>query len=385
MNIANNYQVLFPLITFLLIALLFVYFVWILIYLITPTNAGPQTFSVASASWTDSNAQTAALAIHVFGFLYTLFFFSGINQVTIAGAIASWYWSYDKSQKMQFPVMKSFARTLRYHLGSIACGSLLIAIVEFIRVVLYQLQRKAQQSNLSALKYLVACLQCCMKCVSVIVKFINRNAYIVVAITGKAFFASAGHATGLLVKNALKLVAVDFVSSFVLLLSKVFVAAISAISVYLYITANSSMYAGVVYPQVSVAIVALGAFMVSSAFFSVYEMAIDTIFLSFLEDLERNDGSAQKPYFMPDALAKLMGVENSIQKSGRVAPSPSVAAASPSKPEASPSKAAATSPSKAAASPSKAASSPTKAAANRTGSVKKVIYISCHWLTLQLI
>ena len=35
-----------------------------------------------------------------------------------------------------------------------------------------------------------------------------------------------------------------------------------------------------------------------SAFFGVYSMAVDTLFLCFLEDLERNDGSAEKPYYM---------------------------------------------------------------------------------------
>ena len=36
----------------------------------------------------------------------------------------------------------------------------------------------------------------------------------------------------------------------------------------------------------------------SSAFFGVYSMAVDTLFLCFLEDLERNDGSQEKPYYM---------------------------------------------------------------------------------------
>ena len=35
-----------------------------------------------------------------------------------------------------------------------------------------------------------------------------------------------------------------------------------------------------------------------SAFFGVYSMAVDTLFLCFLEDLERNDGSEEKPYYM---------------------------------------------------------------------------------------
>ena len=42
-------------------------------------------------------------------------------------------------------------------------------------------------------------------------------------------------------------------------------------------------------------------------FFGVYEMAVDTLFLCFLEDIERNDGSASKPYYMSKDLKKILG------------------------------------------------------------------------------
>ncbi len=35
-----------------------------------------------------------------------------------------------------------------------------------------------------------------------------------------------------------------------------------------------------------------------SCFFGVYSMAVDTLFLCFLEDLERNDGTPERPYYM---------------------------------------------------------------------------------------
>jgi choline transporter-like protein 2/4/5 len=38
-------------------------------------------------------------------------------------------------------------------------------------------------------------------------------------------------------------------------------------------------------------------------------MAVDTLFLCLLEDLERNDGSLEKPYFAPKGLLKIVGKE----------------------------------------------------------------------------
>lgn len=92
------------------------------------------------------------------------------------------------------------------------------------------------------------------------------------------------------------------------MLSKLVVTAITSVVCYIYLTSNTTLYSGVVYPQVSVALVALGSFMVASAFFSVYGMAVDTIFLCFLEDLDHNDGSTERPYYMPDGLASVMGI-----------------------------------------------------------------------------
>ena len=44
--------------------------------------------------------------------------------------------------------------------------------------------------------------------------------------------------------------------------------------------------------------ITIGTYFITSSFFSVYAMAVDTIFLSFLQDLKQNDGSPQKPYIM---------------------------------------------------------------------------------------
>ena len=59
-----------------------------------------------------------------------------------------------------------------------------------------------------------------------------------------------------------------------------------------------------------VIIITIATFFIASAFFSVYTMAVDTLFLCFLEDCERNDGSAEKPYFMSKDLMKILDKHN---------------------------------------------------------------------------
>jgi len=51
---------------------------------------------------------------------------------------------------------------------------------------------------------------------------------------------------------------------------------------------------------------AAGAGAVNAVFFTAYAEAIETILQCFCEDLERNDGSAVRRYFMPDSLKVLI-------------------------------------------------------------------------------
>jgi len=57
------------------------------------------------------------------------------------------------------------------------------------------------------------------------------------------------------------------------------------------------------------AIIILGSYAIASTFFSVYSMAVDTIFLCFLQDLEKHDGSPDNPYFMNEDLMRILDIK----------------------------------------------------------------------------
>ncbi|KAH6585648.1 hypothetical protein BASA61_006765 [Batrachochytrium salamandrivorans] len=143
-----------------------------------------------------------------------------------------------------------------------------------------------------------------------VMKFINKNAYIFIAIKGKAFFKSASDSSSLLLRNALRLVAVDFIADFILIISKLTVTTLCGFLCYLWFTTRPLQYADVKFPFIIVALVVVNSYMIATAFFSIYHMAIDTIFLSFLEDSESNDGTPQKPYFMSENLKRIVGKPN---------------------------------------------------------------------------
>ncbi|KAJ3417562.1 hypothetical protein HDV05_000019 [Chytridiales sp. JEL 0842] len=292
--------------------LLFVYFIYVLLYILSIDRP----FGVASFGITmsDPNLARYMLVYHVFGFFWGFAFLQGINQLTIAGSFATYYWTLDKRAIRLAPVTQAFWRTIRYHLGSICLGSLLLSVVQILKLIVNLIRRKlSSNSQNKALIFILGCISCCLRGIEGIVKWINKNAYIKIAIDGQAFCKACTSAFWLISRNALKMVAVDFVTDVLLFMSKLNITTLTALIAYAVLDWKSEEM-GLKFIFVPVAIIAMEAYVVASAFLSVYHMGIDTLFMSFMEDLDKNDGSPEKPYYMSDELKNLLQVRNGDQE-----------------------------------------------------------------------
>ncbi|KAJ3112040.1 hypothetical protein HK100_002467 [Physocladia obscura] len=233
----------------------------------------------------------------------------------ITGSFGEYYWTLgDKTANMiKQPVQGSMYRTSRYHLGSIMFGAFLIAIVQTARVILMVFKKMAKKSKMKFLIPLINCCQCYLAWLERLVKWINKNAYIMIAIEGKAFCKSCTSALGLLIRNALKLIAVDLIGDFIIGLSKICITALVVLIFYGFLTWQGQLI-HIQFIYVPLIIIGIIAFFISSGFMGVYSLGIDTIFMSFLIDSERNDGSVQHPYYMSESLKNIMHVSNKMRE-----------------------------------------------------------------------
>ena len=131
---------------------------------------------------------------NLFMMFWILSFIIGFNQMVLAGSFGIWYWSKAKSSCILFTALKD---TMIYHLGSVAFGSLIIAIVKLIRYLITYVEKKLQKAagNNPVTKGIITFVACCCKCffycLEKFLKFISKNAYIMVAIYGRNFCLSA--------------------------------------------------------------------------------------------------------------------------------------------------------------------------------------------------
>lgn len=339
----------YPIITFLLLAVCISYWAVTAIFLSTSGEAvykvlvsqgkckyanmtcSPQTFSISNVTRLCPGAQCAfafyggetvyhkyifILQIcNLLVFLWLVNFAIALGQCTLAGAFASYYWTFRKPAGLPaFPLLAAFSRSLRYHTGSLAFGSLILSLVQMVRIILEYLDSKLKGAHNMAARFLLCCLKCCFWCLEKFIKFLNRNAYIMIAIYGKNFCTSAKEAFFLLMRNVLRVAVLDKVTDFLLFLGKVLIVGSVGVLAFFFFTRRIRIVTeeapSLNYYWVPLATVIFGSYLIAHGFFSVYAMCVDTLFLCFLEDLERNDGSEEKPYFMSKTLMKILHKRN---------------------------------------------------------------------------
>ncbi|XP_055909377.1 choline transporter-like 2 isoform X4 [Eupeodes corollae] len=245
------------------------------------------------------------------GFLWLSFFISALGEMVLAATFATWYWTFHKSDVPYFVLSQAFGRTVRYHLGTVALGAFILTICRFIRVVLEYIDQKLKKFDNSVTRGILCCMKCFFWCLENFLRFINKNAYIMCAIHGKNFCASAKDSFNLLMRNFLRVIAVDKVTDFLFFLSKLLLTGAAGVGTYYYFE-NTPTEPALNYIAVPITIVVIATFLITSVFFGVYSMAVDTLFLCFLEDCERNDGSEEKPYFMSKQLMKILRKRNKM-------------------------------------------------------------------------
>jgi hypothetical protein len=144
----------------------------------------------------------------------------------IAAMTCMWYFSGQGSSTSDQPgtvsILKSIKWGIWYHLGSIAFGSFIIALITMIRVVFEYLVKQyeaANKENIMA-KAVFCCIRCVLYCLDKYVKFITKNAYIQIALHSNNFCSSAWTSFYLIVRHAGRFSSAGIVGWIMMILGK---------------------------------------------------------------------------------------------------------------------------------------------------------------------
>ncbi|XP_075679210.1 choline transporter-like protein 1 [Dermatophagoides pteronyssinus] len=235
-------------------------------------------------------------------FIWISEFLCSCQQLIIAGAVSSWYFSRDR-ENLGFPILNATRDLVCCHIGSVALGSFLITAVKLPRLIIQQTTarlRRFEEYRL-ARTALNAC-GCCLWVVEKFLTYLTRNAYTMVVLRRTNFCVSARLAFQTLFSNTLRVTAINSIGDFILFLGKLIVASLTAIVGVFLIRSNTAIH----YWMVPVLIMTMFAFWIAHCLLSVYEMIIDAMFLCFCHDMNQHDGSPGNEYYAPESLRRFL-------------------------------------------------------------------------------
>lgn len=199
--------------------------------------------------------------------------------MTLAGCVGMWYFTTSSgANKDAAPegakgwrrLWFFYTMVLRYHLGTIAFGSALIAIVQvraplsprptpgpraltpspsppapqFLRAVLYYLDDKTHdlQQKYTVVRILMKSVHCCLWCFQKCLEYVSSLAYTYTILYGVSFCTAGMHAIKLVMNNILRVSTINAISYIVTLAGRVFVTTFCGVVAFLWVD-NASNFA----------------------------------------------------------------------------------------------------------------------------------------------
>ncbi|CAE7727210.1 slc44a4 [Symbiodinium sp. CCMP2592] len=236
----------------------------------------------------------------LFALLWHKALVDAVCQCLIAGAAGAWFFARHEEKASTFVFCPAFTNAVFWHLGSLAFGSLILAIVQWLKWFMRFLSEQAKASKNRVLRVIFCILACCIWCFEKLIKFLNKNAYIQIALNGTNFCTSARKAFELILRNIIRFGALSMLGALIRGVGTTFTCTATAITGYFVMQAF--------YPEISpilniLTYVLLG-FVTGRLFLNLNSLSCDTIMQCYIisEEAEMKDRSD----FVPTELKALM-------------------------------------------------------------------------------
>lgn len=153
---------------------------------------------------------------------WTMNLILSLCHTIVSGVFATYYLVDKLGIRTSTPVLDSTRRTIWYSFGSVAFGSLIVAFIQTIRMLLNSARQRndgRRESVGSALGSMLALFaDCLLSIMERVVRVFNYYAYIMISITGKSFITSAKVALKLFKERGMTVLINDNIISQVILL-----------------------------------------------------------------------------------------------------------------------------------------------------------------------
>lgn len=246
--------------------------------------------------WEDSKIKYMALFMF-FGLLWIMAWIKYTCNFICMVSASTYYFNSGPNKEGQAEVGLGFKFAHINHTGSIAFGSFIIAVIQFVRFIFLYVAKQAAKASgdNAAVKMLIACGDCILRCIEKICDYLNTAAFAYMAISGDSFCGSAWNGFLLNVKHMLKFTFANFIAKIFTLLGKVGIVVGNLFSLYFIMKWRGDLeeISSLLGPLILVGVV---SFFTASIFLGLFDTAVMSLMTCLAVDLDVHDG---QPEFGP--------------------------------------------------------------------------------------
>uniref|UniRef100_A0A0K3C446 Protein PNS1 n=2 Tax=Rhodotorula toruloides TaxID=5286 RepID=A0A0K3C446_RHOTO len=248
----------------------------------SPNAEGAST----SGGTPSSGAVIGLMVFAVFNLYYTTQFLTNLFLTTEAGIFGAFYYGGRDAKKVAWG---AFKRASTYSFGSIAFGSLLVALLDLLRAF-FQILQSYESGQGDIIGAAVACVaQCCVGCIAWAVEYLNRYAYIEISLYGKAYIPAAKDTWNLLRDRGITALINDCLVGNIWTFGSYAVGGLSSLFAFVtvkasnpsYIQGNSGLVACITFYAF-----AIGFFICHSLGYAGLSSGVSTVFVALAHDPE---------------------------------------------------------------------------------------------------
>ncbi|KAF9531624.1 plasma-membrane choline transporter-domain-containing protein [Crepidotus variabilis] len=244
--------------------------------------------SPACTSGCSSGKVAGILFFETFSFLWTSQVIANVALSTLAGGpYGSWYYfgPREMGEMPKHPTISALVRASTLSLGSIAFGSLIVTILDLLRLILNAVQQNAAENGQPIEACLAMCASCFVGIIESMVEYFNRYAYIEIALYGKSYIPAAKDTWRLFKDRGIDALVNDSLVSMTLTWGAYGIGLASGLFAFLYLRFSHPAYNADGQYTVPVVLFAfLIGIMCSLTMSSAIEAGVSTIFVGLGED-----------------------------------------------------------------------------------------------------
>jgi hypothetical protein len=257
-----------------------------------------------------ADEQKGYIAFYIFGIFWFMELANAIGQFVVSYAVVSWYYIPKPKNHNWCGLVWGYIYATTFHLGTLAFGSLLIALFRFARMLLSILHEQSKADGNVVVQCIAKALICCITCFQKIVQMINKNAYIDVCITSNNFCGAAKDVMEFLAGHPAEITILNGACAIFAIGGTALISGLTGYLTYLLCTTQSrwtdeTSAHHVTSPRFVALVATVGAAFVAHAFMVIFDHTADTLLYTYCWNKSKAHNSVQK--YAPEGLSKLVG------------------------------------------------------------------------------